>query len=182
MALSKIQNAAIDSLAASKLTGQVPDANAPSGSVIQVVQTVKTDGFVTSSGSYVDITGLSVTITPSSTSSKILVVSNFFAGSPTYPYPKFQLLRNGANIFQGDSLGSATRQSAAMNPSAASDVNLVAVSTQYLDSPATTSAVTYKWQTFTYGGRNSYVGRTEYTGDLNGASVPSTIMVMEIAA
>ena len=45
-----------------------------SGSVIQVASTSKTDPFSTSSTSFVDVTGLSVSITPTSTSSKILVL------------------------------------------------------------------------------------------------------------
>ena len=59
-------------------TGQViPKAALPTGSVLQVVQApVKTDGFTTTSTSYVDITGMSVSITPISSSSKILILAN----------------------------------------------------------------------------------------------------------
>ena len=52
---------------------RIGDAGLPAGSVLQVVQTVKTDTFATTSTSFVDITGVSVAITPSSTSSKILI-------------------------------------------------------------------------------------------------------------
>ena len=56
------------------VTGTVITTTSPkAGNIIQVVQAVKTDTFTTSSTSFVDITGLSVTITPSSSSSKILV-------------------------------------------------------------------------------------------------------------
>ena len=43
------------------------------GNILQVVSTTKTDTFSTTSTSYVDITGLSVSITPTSTSSKIFI-------------------------------------------------------------------------------------------------------------
>lgn len=164
------------------LRGDMAWSSLPSsGKVLQVVQTVKTDFFSTTSGSYVDITGLSASITPSSTSSKILVMTNFFCGSGNAPYPKFQLLRNSTNIFQGDARGSATQQSAAMYTAAQATTQITSTATTYLDSPATTSAVTYKWQVFTYAGRVIYVGATEASTDLNNSTVPSTITLMEIA-
>ena len=159
---------------------RVPFQKMPAGSVLQVVQTVKTSNFSTTSGSYVDITGYSATITPSSTSSKILVISNFFAGSDAHPYPKFQLLRNSTNIFQGDSYGSSTRQSAGMYSAGVSSNQIISVATCYLDSPATTSAVTYKWQVSTYASRAIYIGSSSGSTDLNNATTPSTITLMEI--
>ena len=53
---------------------RIGDAGLPAGSVLQVVQDVKLDTFTTSSTSFTDVTGLSVDITPSSTSSKVLVL------------------------------------------------------------------------------------------------------------
>ena len=55
--------------------GVVAGGALPAGSILQVVSVTKTDSFTTSSSSFVDITGLSATITPSSASSKILVSS-----------------------------------------------------------------------------------------------------------
>jgi hypothetical protein len=49
-----LPNANIEAMAASKLTGQVPDANAPSGSVIQVVQSISTASFSNSTTSMAD--------------------------------------------------------------------------------------------------------------------------------
>jgi hypothetical protein len=81
-----LPNANIEAVAASKLTGQVPDANAPSGSVLQVVQGNTSTEVNTSGTSYVD-TGLSASITPSSASSKILVlVSQNFGVKRNDPY------------------------------------------------------------------------------------------------
>ena len=53
---------------------KIADGGMPAGSVLQVVSTSKTDDFSSSSSSFADITGMSVAITPSSTSSKILVI------------------------------------------------------------------------------------------------------------
>lgn len=69
----QVPDAKLVALTASKLSGQVPDANAPSGSVIQVVSSTITGMQDISSISYVDVSGMSVSITPSSTSSKILI-------------------------------------------------------------------------------------------------------------
>ena len=52
----------------------LPDSAMSSGSIIQVVSTTKTDTFSTSSSSFTDITGLSVSITPASSSNKILIL------------------------------------------------------------------------------------------------------------
>jgi hypothetical protein len=163
------------------VSGYVPYANLPAGSVLQVVSTVKSDGFSTTSGSAVDITGLSVTITPKFATSKILITSNIYSGSGVSPYPKFTLVRNGTGIFVGDAAGSATRQSAGANTGAAQTNQTTCATSIYLDSPATTSALTYKWQVFTFSGRFVAINTTQDTSDLNGASVPSTITVMEIA-
>jgi hypothetical protein len=76
MPISTIGNNAIASLAASKLTGQVADANAPSGSVIQVVSTTIAPSYTaTTSSSYID-SGLSLGITLLSSSSKVLIMVN----------------------------------------------------------------------------------------------------------
>jgi hypothetical protein len=68
MALTKINNntlSAVTTLPAAIATGKV----------LQVVSTTKTDTFTTTSTSFTDITGMSVSITPSSASNKILVFS-----------------------------------------------------------------------------------------------------------
>ena len=51
------------------------------GKILQVLQTVKTDTFTTTSTSFVDVTGLSVSITPATTSSKILILVHAYGGN-----------------------------------------------------------------------------------------------------
>ena len=80
----------------------VPRDGLPSGSaggVIQVKQTIKTDTFSTSSTSYVDITGLSVSITPTRSDSKILVECQIY-NSNTNAVNFFRLLRGSTFIEQ----------------------------------------------------------------------------------
>ena len=77
MALTKLNNQSLSA---------VTSAGLPSGSVLQVLQAVKTDTFSTTSGTFVQVPDLTVTITPSSTSNKILITgsiclsSSYFAG------------------------------------------------------------------------------------------------------
>ena len=158
-------------------------SNLPAGSVLQVVQTVKTDTFSMSSTTWTDITGLSLTITPSSTSSKILVFYNVPASTNGGAYSgNFKLVRDTTDIFLGDASGIITRASSGYF----SDYYGYGIRHQnnmYLDSPSTTSAITYKMQIMSgYSAITVYVGRGYAEGDnIPYARVPSTITAMEIA-
>ena len=157
------------------LSSQLSDANMPAGSVLQVVSTTKTDTFSTSSnGTFVDVTGLSVSITPTSATSKVLIFCTIpCSHGPSY-VAKFNLVRNSTNICQplsASGLGSSkTAYYLNSDLGAAADLH-------YLDSPSTTSATTYKIQCCSNGG-TMYVGQRN-SGDMD---MPSTITVMEIAA
>ena len=178
-----ITNQKIASLAATKLTGTVPDANAPSGSVIQVVQTVKTDTFSTASGTFTDVTGLSVSITPSSASSKILVLYTLVAtADPANSGVIGRLVRDSSAIFIGDA--ASNRPRATMSNSSFNNYGFVLMSGQYLDSPNSASALTYKMQIFNSGGSTSYVNRSQNDRDTSSSDprLASSITVMEIAA
>ena len=142
-----ITNAKIASMAASKLTGQVPDANAPSGSVIQVVSTFKNDVFSASlaGGSFTDVPGFSATITPISATSKILVLTSYTLATGGAAMSS-RLLRNGTLISNGIATGARVSASSAAVSHTADSNRGVPTSINFLDSPATTSAVTYKLQ------------------------------------
>ena len=154
------------------------------GMVSQVVSVSKTDRFTTSSTSYVDITGFTASITPSSTSSKILVISNWCWGSSASPYPDFILLRGSTSINIGDSSGSATSVSVGNNTDPAGDegdIQQEQLSHHFLDSPSSSSSVTYKWQTKSFNSsRVIMIGGTASDADGNRASVPTNITLMEI--
>ncbi len=71
------------------------------GKVLQVVSVTKVDAFTTTSTSFVDVTGLTVSITPSATSSKILILSTFQAGNSSNTTDLFNLVRDSTALAQG---------------------------------------------------------------------------------
>ena len=136
---------------------------AGAGKILQVVQgTPKTDTFSTTSTTPVDITGLSVTITPSSTNSKILVYAGVNCGSSAN-FVGLYLVRGSTYIFQGDTSGSKDRVSINFM----TDNNRPSAQTlMFLDEPATTSATTYKMQ-ITTNSTTSWVNRASNESDSN---------------
>ena len=156
----------------------------PAGTVLQVVQTFKSDLFSIASGTPTDITGFSATITPTSSTSKILVFTTIHSASDTYPYPKLTLYRGSTAICLGTAGTNTTKVSiGAAQYSAGATPALYTSAQIFLDSPATTSAVTYKWQVYTFDAPNRpwYMNRTSGDSDANNHSAPSTITLMEIA-
>ena len=159
---------------------------ATAGKILQVVQTVKKDRFTAQSQTPVDITGLSVSITPSSASNKILVHSSVYVNGNAIYYA-MRLARDSDNtIFIGDVNGSNTSQTrATFGGYMASTMDTQTIVTSYLDSPNTTSATTYKMQVYSpYAssyvvGINSTVALDNYGYVTNGTS---SITVMEVAA
>jgi hypothetical protein len=185
--VNQLPNANIAAIAASKLTGQVPDANAPSGSVIQVVSTVVTSTASVSGTSFQDI-GLSASITPSSSSSKILVLTSITLGGTTNAYIAVNLVRGSTNIVVGDTGSPGIECTFGVTDAGGSNTFLtygaLPYSFTYLDSPATTSATTYKIQLRPQvsGGYTAYMNRSNSLGDDNQFRTASTITLMEIAA
>ncbi len=153
----------------------------PTGSVLQVVSVIKTDSFTTTSTSLVDITGLSVSITPTSASSKILILVNvrgttsdatansgdsgitLLRGATAIAVSTAGSLKNFMGQLSGRNIGSTAVTASA--------------SVSFLDSPSTTSATTYKIQGLASGG-TLFINRDQ---DGNNGSV-SSITLMEIAA
>ena len=127
---------------------KIADGGMPSGAVLQVVQTVKTDDFSTSSSSFVDITGLSAAITPLSTSSKILVdvrIGGYDGSAATAAL--FNIVRGSTTLSTGTA-GTGTACTFAITANADRGENATMC---LLDSPSTTSATTYKIQARTGG-------------------------------
>ena len=143
MALTKIIGSGIGTV-----TNQFADGNMASGSVLQVVQTVYTGVATYShSGTGGDVTGLSVAITPSSTSNKILINCHIsYATTAEGCGNVFQLLRGSSQI--GGATGGSSFQGfigLTNNHGQANSVGLIqTVSGSFLDSPSTTSETTYK--------------------------------------
>ena len=145
----------------------------PAGAVLQVVSTTKTDSFSTSSGSFIDITGFSLSITPTSATSKILiqvVVSVGIAAGNGL----FNLVRGSTNIAQ--STGGTGNQTMIANQGGTYSMQTLPII--FLDSPATTSATTYKVQ-INASSSTMYIN-TRATDQYYGGI--STITAMEISA
>jgi hypothetical protein len=156
---------------------------ASAGTVLQVVSAALTSTFTTSSISYVDVTGLTVSITPKFSTSKILVMYTAqTASDPALAGTFLRLARNSTAIFVGDAAGSRSQDTNSGAP--ANIYGFYLGCGQYLDSPATTSATTYKVQIRNNGGATSYINRS--VGDRDTANfdprLASSITVMEIAA
>jgi hypothetical protein len=155
----------------------------PAGSVLQVLQATKTDAFSTTSTSPVDITGLSVTITPSSSSNKILVsYSTVGSINGDIAHGYFNMVRGATAIFKADVAGSRTSATSVLNQP--NGGQMLCYSQTYLDSPATTSATTYKLQLNSSNGNAIYVNRSARDFDsaaYDGRAV-SSFTVMEIKA
>lgn len=159
----------------------VPASGMPTGSVIQTVSTTKTDTFTSSSTSFTDITGLSVSITPISSSSKILVIYSLMSGENSSNFPLVRLVRDSTVIAVGDVSGSRVSvSSVAWGSGATNATNMQSMN--FLDSPATTSSTTYKLQiSAATAGVTNYINRDQR--DDNGGYEPrgvSSITVMEI--
>ena len=149
------------------------------GNVLQVVSATKTDTFSTTSTSLVDVTGLSVSITPTSATSKILVfVVASGGGLEATNGMNLALLRGATQISLGDASGSRSRGFGGNQQIS----NALHTNTSvFLDSPATTSATTYKVQASVNTG-TGYINRTHNDAD-NAYTTRgvSSITVMEIA-
>jgi hypothetical protein len=145
------------------------------GKVLQVIQAQKIDTFSTASTSYTDITGLSVTITPSSTSNKILVLVSVSVGPEGSNFAPMQIVRD-ATVIAYPSPTSTYDGSMNSFPANSSCISTYALN--WLDSPSTTSATTYKLQMYTTGS-TAYVNRR---AGLDNTRTVSSLTVMEIAA
>jgi hypothetical protein len=155
--------------------GQVP---------VRVSTVYKTDTQTISSGvsTFVDITGLSITITPSSSSSRFLVMwSVGIGGGVDATHGYVRLFRNGTTIGLADAAGSRTTAvSSVVNTSIGGQT--LTSSNYFLDSPATGSAVTYKLAA-SNGSGAIYINRSSRDTDLaqyDGRST-SSLVVMEIS-
>jgi hypothetical protein len=171
---------------ASRITGKLPSTVFPAGHVLQVLTDVKTDAYETgtSAGTFYNPSGLSVAITPVSTSSKILVMCSLFIGtSSTYELAcKIQktIGASTSDVLVGEVSGSVTRAMFTRRLSGARDSSSSTM--VVLDSPNTTSEITYKPAITVEGGVTIYLNKTQGQADVNhDYNGASQITVMEIA-
>ena len=171
MALTQVASGLIASVAASTLTGTqtIPRGTLPTGSVLQVVQFTTQTPFSTTSSSATS-TGFAQSITPTSSTSKVLVIAYSTLGVPaTGMNGHINLLRNNATTIATDFY--VTYGAAAFLNAGFTGV--------YLDSPATTSSTTYTLYAYRDGAAGTiYVGARQD----GGSPVVTSITLMEIAA
>ena len=176
MALSKID-------AANFSTGTIPSGNVanaslnavtalpgaiPTGEVLQVISTTKSDVTSSTSTSYADITGMAVSITPSSTSSKIYVMYSInVSNADTDRNDNVRLMRDSTALM--DPAHYFRQQNNSVMPN---------LSNNFLDSPSSTSALSYHLEWKAESG-TVYLNRRGGDSTVRGAS---TITVMEIGA
>jgi hypothetical protein len=153
------------------------------GKLGQVVSTTKTDTYTMSSQTYTTVTGLTATITPSSSSSKIYVVGSLSGvGDTGVTRGVARLVRDSTALAVGDTAGSRVSATVQLPISLSGDV--FSQTLTFLDSPASTSAIVYGIQIrLNDSGATIYVNRSKADANaVSDARVVSTITVMEILA
>jgi hypothetical protein len=154
---------------------------AAAGAVKQVKYIQKTDTFTTSSTSFVDLTTLTLSITPSSASNKILIgYAVQGLGLTATNMGSIQIVRTSTAIGNADAAGSRSVSNSIIPELAAAQIGTM--TNWYLDSPATTSATTYKLQIKTNIAGTVYVNRTITDTDTAAfGRGTSSLVVMEVA-
>lgn len=139
------------------------------GGIINVTQVVKTDTFISASTSWANVTGLSITVTPKSASSKFLLVSDLSVGPNSGAGSYSQRFAKNGNVITGYIGDAASTRPRAMglgyggdSAGTAPSMNLTKM---YLDSPATTANVTYTIQVAGSTTTPGYINRTQSDRD-----------------
>lgn len=158
------------------------------GKVLQIISVAKTDTFSASlaAGGELLVTGLAVSITPSSNTSKILI-EGFASGSAAdnFGLSLVSVKRNGTLVGIADTAGSRVRLMSSISSNANSNVDLQSSPIHFLDSPATTSALTYQvYLNNNFGAtRVTYLNRAADDTDVNSRTrTISVITVTEVSA
>ena len=166
------------------VAGGVPSWATPAGGggkVLQVVQGTKLDTASTTSTTFT-ASGVSISITPTSATSKVLIISQVNIGSDAVSYPYISLYRAGSAIFQGDTAGNRPRVTSAAITTNANFI--VTVPVTYLDSPATTSATTYELYFRSSEGQTVWINKSNTDNNATTYSPrgASSIIALEIGA
>ena len=185
--MSRLVTNAIRSTAASSDAMTIDSAGKPSfpnggvGKILQVMQATSDNQVSTTSTSYVD-TPLSQAITPTSTSSKILIRFKISCSTNNATnLISFQIVRGSTAVGNGDE-GSQRYCHSAFRGQFNDPHPHATITGEFLDSPSTTSATTYKIQ-FVVDGNTGFINRDNTNGNnTNYPSPLSTLTLMEVAA
>ena len=150
-----------------------------SGSILQVVSTTKTDTFSTSSTSYTNLTGLSASITPSSTANKVLVLVSVSINPGGIAFGRYEIRRDSTTVGSGVAVGN--RSAAFASFYIRDEFGTTKLSGEFLDAPSSTSSLTYQIRVAV----NTGTLRINTTGDDSdqaaNARTSSSITLMEVA-
>lgn len=155
------------------------NATFPAGHVLQVKNTLMGDrlNFTPSSQTWTDIAGMSVQITPSSSSNKIMVMATVTGNSGQNVACFVRTMRDSTAVGIANTSSSRSTISAALKEVTSYDIQ--SVGWNFLDSPSTTSQITYKVQIYSNGGVVINTGTTSADNWSVGVTV-SSITAMEI--
>lgn len=180
---SGIQDAAVT---AAKMASGAARTNFGAGAVLQVVQVTYDNVISASGGSFVDLPTLQANITPRDVNSKILVCPNFHVGASMNYQIMFRAYRVDSGvenwIGKGISDGIHTQCSFAVGQQAFDNYNLIQTSWMFLDAPASTNSLTYKfkWADPRDGGTH-FIGRSYYDTNSAESRTTSLLTLLEIA-
>jgi hypothetical protein len=147
------------------------------GKILQVAQTYSTTIYSTTSNSMTEYTALNTTITPSSSSNKILIMVSLSVGSSATAGQGFQLYDGSTHISAATNNNVSTATAVTVQIDTQFDTKQPAF--QYLYSPSTTNATTIKVYVQADSGTTLYLNRYGYGTSRGGAS---SMTLMEVAA
>ena len=177
-----------------KVNSIIPVAGVPTGGgggIIQIKQAVKNNVQSTTSTSMIDISGMSVAITPTTSTSKVLILVSLNYGGDSNMYAAINLLRGSTIVTKGDEdFNNQTECTFGIGGDNSNfQYKMASASYCFLDSPATTSATTYKLQMQATGASSQrvvinapYEGGYQQENDAYSMRGTSTITVMEVSA
>ena len=175
MALTRINNQALTNVTSAGLVNAT-------GTVLQVKSKLITDRSSTTSATFGDVTGASLAITPQSSSSKIMVLGRAFYSQTSQAGVHIKLFRDSTEIGSNTStVGSSIATFVSGLPNGSEGYDSFHSPLDFLDSPATTSEITYKlqWRIGTSG--TAYFNQTHVNTNVDFASPTSVLTLMEIA-
>ena len=161
--------------------------NSTVGKIHKLISTTKTDVFSTQSTSMVDVTGMTLSITPASSSNKIFISTTVCIGHDSGAYPAFNLLRDSTHIAvpTGNAVLGGSARNTSFGPIGALDsYKLDVITFNFLDEPGDTNTHTYKLQISNgQSNKNTQLNKpisfdNAYTYPANGVS---TFTLMEVA-
>ena len=151
--------------------------------VLQVVSSEISTTFSTTSTSFVDVTGMSLAITPTSATSKILCLFDIHMASSrasSVAYTAIRLKRDSTVIFSPFTTNATGSYSVGVSATGSTSIFVPSrVPITFLDTPSTTNQITYQLQTRVYDSTSS--GTSLFNSAATSDSLTSTITLMEIA-